>query len=663
MGLIGSVRLKLLGGFSASLASGRAVELAGKKNRALLAYLALGRGKRHGREKLMALLWSDRGEAQARGSLRQALSALKEALAEGAPGALVVEGDSVGVEPEAVATDVAELEAFAGSGSAADLRRAAELYEGDLLDGLGVHDPSFEDWLAAERARLREVTIGVLGRLTAGLVGAEAVAVCQRLVALDPLREGSHRALMLAYAGAGERALALQHYAQCRDLLKAELGVAPARETEELRRRLLREEETSPAPAEGAAPKDQPRPGRQTPEVPHALTLPDKPSIAVLPFDNMSGDPEHAYFADGLAEDLITDLSKVPSLFVIARYSSFAYKGRSTDIRQVARELGVKYVLEGSARRAGGHVRINVQLIDAAAGGHVWAERFDRDLSDIFAVQDEVIGKIVEALVGRLTATQTPERRRPANMEAYDLCVRGRALFSHFQSPQDTREQRLLLERAIALEPEFAEAHRLLAISYSAAWLFGGEPKEPNLRLGIAEAQKALALDPDDAEARWINARLLTVQGRLNEAEAEFAVALELDPNQADAWAMLSDLVTYGGRITEALADIQEALRLNPHPPGWYYWLLGQAQYLDRQYDKAVQTLRREETYRSPSRRILAASLAQLERLGDARREGAMFMASNQHFTIRNWAESQPFGDEATREHFVDGYRKAGLPE
>jgi class 3 adenylate cyclase/DNA-binding SARP family transcriptional activator/predicted ATPase len=255
MGLTGTVRLKLLGGFSASLASGRAMELAGKKNRALLAYLALSRGKQHGREKLIALLWSDRGEAQARGSLRQALSTLKEALTESAPGALVLKGDSIGVEPEAVATDVAELEALAGSGSTGDLKRAAELYEGDLLDGLGVRDPGFEDWLSVERSRLRAVAIGVLDRLTASLAGAEAVAVGQRLVALDPLREASHRALMRAYAGAGEKALALQHYARCRDLLRAELGVAPASETEELRQRLLREEGTGPAPAERAAPK------------------------------------------------------------------------------------------------------------------------------------------------------------------------------------------------------------------------------------------------------------------------------------------------------------------------------------------------------------------------------------------------------------------------
>ena len=157
-----------------------------------------------------------------------------------------------------MATDVAELEALAGSGSTGDLRQAAELYEGDLLDGLGVHDPAFEDWLSVERSRLRGVAIGVLDRLTAGLAGAEAVAVGQRLVALDPLREASHRALMRAYAGAGEKALALQHYARCRDLLRAELGVAPASETEELRQRLLREEGTGPAPAERAAPKAAP---------------------------------------------------------------------------------------------------------------------------------------------------------------------------------------------------------------------------------------------------------------------------------------------------------------------------------------------------------------------------------------------------------------------
>jgi TolB-like protein/class 3 adenylate cyclase len=403
----------------------------------------------------------------------------------------------------------------------------------------------------------------------------------------------------------------------------------------------------------------QSRLGREAAAALPGLALPDKPSIAVLPFENLSADPEQGYFADGLTEDLITDLSQVPGLFVIARNSSFAYKGKSVDVRSIARNLGVRYVLEGSARRAAGRVRINVQLIDAITGGHIWAERFDCALEDIFGVQDEVTAKIVEALVGRLTA-EIPERKKPTNMEAYDLCVRGRALV--MQSPQGAREARLMFERAIAVDPQFAEAHRWLAMSRQMGWKIGGEPKEPNLRIAIEMAQRAVALDPNDADARWVNALLLSDQRQWDEAEAEFAVALKLDPNNADAWAMLSELLVLSGRPTDALADIQKALRLNPHPPGWYYWFLGQAQYLNRQYDRAAQTLRREETYRSPSRRTLAASLAQLGRLDEARREAAMFMARNPHFTIRNWIESQPFR-EGAYQHFVDGYRKAGLPE
>jgi tetratricopeptide (TPR) repeat protein len=305
-------------------------------------------------------------------------------------------------------------------------------------------------------------------------------------------------------------------------------------------------------------------------------------------------------------------------------------------------------------------VRINVQLIDAIAGGHIWAERFDRALEDVFSVQDEVTAKIVEALVGRLAAAPHAERKRPASMEAYDLCVRGRALV--LQS-QGAREACVMFERAIALEPDLAEAHRLLAFSSHMALMFEGSPKEPLLERAVAEVGKALALQPNDAGARWVNANLLAKQRQWDQSEAEYALALKLDPNCADAWAMRSELMVLCGRSNEAFADIRTALRLNPHPPGWYYWFLGQTYYLDHQYEKAIETLRREETYRRPSRRTLAASLAQLGRLGEARHEAAMFLANNPHFTIRTWVETQGFRDGAACQHFVDGYRKAGLPE
>jgi TolB-like protein/class 3 adenylate cyclase len=390
-----------------------------------------------------------------------------------------------------------------------------------------------------------------------------------------------------------------------------------------------------------------------------ALPLPTKPSIAVLPFTNMSNDPEQETFVDGLTEDLITDLSRTTGLFVIARNSTFAYKGRSVDARRIAGDLGVRYLLEGSARRAAGRVRINVQLIDAIGGDHLWAERFDRNLEDIFAVQDEVTGKIVEALVGRLTAQ--PARNKPSNLEAYELCVRARNL--GLQTALSEREAIFLLERAIGLDPEYAEAHRWLALNLWLGWEFWDEPIDPSRARALAEAQRAVALDPNDAGNHWVLGIILGHERRWADSDAEFDVTLRLDPNYADAWAMRSDLITLNGRPADGVEHVRKALRLNPHPPGWYYWMLGQAQYALHDYKSAVQTLLRPETYRTTSRRILAASLAQLGRLEEARREAEMFMMSNPHFTIRHWSASQPFRDEDVRRHFVEGYRKAGLPE
>jgi TolB-like protein len=389
------------------------------------------------------------------------------------------------------------------------------------------------------------------------------------------------------------------------------------------------------------------------------LPLPDKPSIAVLPFVTVGNDPGDEPFADGLTEDLITDLSRIPGLFVIARNSAFAYKGKAMDVRGIAGELGVRYLLEGSARRAAGRVRINAQLVDAASGEHLWAERFDRGLEDIFAVQDEVTGRIVEALLGRLRAP--PPRNRPKNIEAYDLCVRARRLMD--DAPQAAREAHLMLTRAVFLDPDYAEAYRWLAMNHWMGWIHSGGPTEPGRSAALELACKAVTIDPNDAGCRWVLAYLLAYDRRFAEADAEFARAIELDPNGADAWAALSDIAVLAGRVAEGLEHSRKAFRLNPFPASWYYLTLGQAQYAAGDYDAAVKTLRREETYRTSSRRFLAASLAQLGRLDEARAEADLFLVGNPHFTIRHWAETEPFRDAATLAHFVDGYRKAGLPE
>ena len=390
-----------------------------------------------------------------------------------------------------------------------------------------------------------------------------------------------------------------------------------------------------------------------------SLPLPDKPSIAVLPFVNVGNDPEQDAFADGLTEDLITDLSRHSGLFVIARNSAFAYKGRAIDPRAVAEELGVRYLLTGSARRAAGRVRINTQLVDALSGDNLWAERFDRSLEDVFAVQDEVTARIVEALLGRLSAP--PPRKRPKNLEAYDLCVRARRLMD--DTPQAAREADLMLARAVSLDPNYAEAYRWLALNHWMGWVHSGGPTEADRRVALELARKAVALDPNDAGCRWVLAYLLAYERSFAEADQEFAKAIEIDPNEADAWAALSDIAVLAGQVEEGLEHICKAFRLNPFPPSWYYLALGQAQYAEGNYEAAIETLSRDETYRTSSRRFLAASLAQLGRLDEARAEVELFLVGNPDFTIRHWAEAEPFRDAATLGHFVDGFRKAGFPE
>jgi TolB-like protein/Tfp pilus assembly protein PilF len=646
------LHLKLLGGFSAHESRGRAIDVSGRKNQALLAYLVLNPGRKITREKLLGLLWGERAEAQARASLRQALAVLRRDLEEIEPDALMLEGDSVGVEPAAIATDVTRFERLASSDAAEDLREAARLYEGDLLDGIAIRDPVFEEWLSAERGRLRETAIGCLTRLLERQPAPEAIATGRRLLALDPLREASHRALMRVYAANGQRDQALRQYRACRDLLRKELQVEPSKETEVLRREI----ETGGEPTATA----QSHKTTETERRP-ALPLPDRPSIAVLPFENLSGDPEQAYFADGLTEDLITDLSKVLGLFVIARNSSFVYKGTEADVRQIARELGVQYVLEGSARRAANRVRINVQLIDALGGGHLWVDRFDRDLVDIFAVQDEVVAKIVEALAARLTAAGLRERYRPASLEAYDLCVRGRAQWVH--SVDAGVAARPLFERAIQLDPNYSEAYRYLATGHCMSWLHMGGPMHPFREQAVSLARKAVDLDPNDSGAHWMLALIILYERLWDESEREFELALRLNPNDADAWSNLSDLKVMEGKGTEAVDCCQKALRLNPHPSSSYYWDLGQARYAAGNYEAAIQALRHESTYRTSSRRILAAALAQIGRLEEARLEARLFLANNPHFKLGHWIETQPFRDLAMKNKFIEGYRMAGLPE
>ncbi|MER8377195.1 tetratricopeptide repeat protein [Mesorhizobium sp. M1406] len=267
----------------------------------------------------------------------------------------------------------------------------------------------------------------------------------------------------------------------------------------------------------------------------------------------------------------------------------------------------------------------------------------------------------MEGLAGRLAAANLKERYRPTNLGAYDLYLRGRAEWAH--STEAGVAAIPLFERAIALDPNYADAYRWLAISQCEAWVFRNYPMNPLRQQSMASARKAIELDPENSGTHWVLAFILLLERQWDESAKEYEISLRLNPNDADAWANFGDLKTYEGRGVEAIACIEKALRLNPCPPSWYFWLLGGAQSAAGKYEEAVKTLRKDATYRTESRVNLASILARLGRLEEAREEATLYLATNPHFKIRHWVESQPYRDLALRDMYVEGLRKAGFPE
>ena len=415
------------------------------------------------------------------------------------------------------------------------------------------------------------------------------------------------------------------------------------------------------------------------PEVRAALTLPSKPSIAVLPFENMSGDPEQAYFADGMTEDLITDLSKVAGLFVIARNSTFAYKGKARDVREIARTLGVRYVLEGSVRRAGGDVRVNAQLIDGANGGHLWAERYDGDLQNIFGLQDKVTRSVVAALSVELTRDDTVRvsHRGTENAQAYDVYLRG---WQHYlrQTPENFRIAIVEFKKAAELDPKYGRAYAALAATYWEAsrryWDIALGFSSNHVALQQAEQYLRKAMrDPTPLAHQVASAMLLQSQEH-REAIAEAERAIKADPNDADGYIALAGVLSFAGRGSEALEFVERAMRLNPLYPPRYLYQQGLAQFSIQRFDTSAASLERAmtldpgdywsqrlllSTYGLLGRREQASKLVQAMKSNDKRGK----MAYYDPLTIKGITYWHPFANAADADRFADGLRKAGLPE
>ena len=332
--------------------------------------------------------------------------------------------------------------------------------------------------------------------------------------------------------------------------------------------------------------------GYATTSVP--LPLPDKPSIAVLPFQNMSGDPEQEYFADGIVEDIITALSRFRSLFVIARNSSFTYKGKAVDVRQAGRELGVRYVLEGSVRKGSNRMRITAQLIDAISGAHVWADRYDRDLSDIFAVQDEITASVAAIIEPALADAEQQRvlRKPPDSLDAWEAYQRGLWHFNRY-SPEENNTALNFFRQAIALDPNFAPGHYGYALALQwEIWHFSTRPFSEVQGPARAEAQIAVSLDDKDAMAHATLAHMMMWNSEWEAAIAEARTAIALNPNSAFVISMLGCVLGYGGYSEESLTRLQQAMRASPHDPLTWLWTIwkGAIQLLSRDFDAAIQT-------------------------------------------------------------------------
>ena len=390
----------------------------------------------------------------------------------------------------------------------------------------------------------------------------------------------------------------------------------------------------------------------------------DKPSVAVLPFNNMSGDPEQEFFADGITEDIITELSRFRDLFVISRNSSFKYKGQAVDVQKFARELGVQYVVEGSVRKAGSRVRITVQLIDAETDRHLWAERYDRELADIFAIQDEVTQAIVATLPGRVEAAsrERAARKTPDSLAAYEWVLTAKVLHHRSQREMNAQAQ-AMLDRAIALDPKYAHAHAWKACVLGQTWVNGWcEDREATQARIFEELQTALALDDNDSDVHRILAAVHVIRNLHDTALYHQQRALSLNPNDDLIVVQQGELLTWLGEAEQGIEWIRKAMRLNPYHPERFWGHLGRAYFVARRYDEAVDAFRRISAVEYTHHAFLAACHARLGDAINARVRSQAVLALAPAFTTEGYLATLYYKRDEDRAHHRQGLLDAGLP-
>lgn len=649
------MQIFLLGGFEVRTADGGPVALPTRKAAALLALLASPPGAWQPRERLAAMLWARSGEAQARGSLRQTLGLLRKALAPAGPPGVAARGDGLSLDPAGIAVDAVAFDAALATGTPVGLAEAVAAYRGEFLDGFALAEEPFAEWLAEQRARYRQRFVEACERLLehCAAVGdaAAGLPLGERLLAAEPTSEAACRALMRLHHRQGARGAAARQYERCRQALAAELGVEPAPETTALWREIL------------------------APVAPVAATADGPPSVAVLPFATPPGDAEQAYFADGVAVDIIRELSRFRSLSVIARHSAFALRDLKLSPREIGERLGARYLLSGTLRRSGPAARLATDLVDAQTGRQLWAERYDFPQERVFAVQDEMTRAIVGALALRIDdAALQQARRRPAeNLQAYDCWLRGLDCIRR-GGPDKLEEARALFRRALAIDPGYARGYSGLSLSYFNEWNCSNWKiwTESEGR-ALDNALRAVELDDGDHVTQLILGRIYLYRHDHGRAEQHLTRAESLNPNDADLLAHLAMAWSYLGEPARAQQMAELATRLNPLHDSWYYIFLLPVALVQRRFAEVVAMGQRAFDRAVKISAFVAAAQAHLGALDEARRSVEAYLALfKKRITYGrppapgeavDWLiRINAFRRPADLEILLDGLARAGLP-
>jgi TolB-like protein/Flp pilus assembly protein TadD len=661
------MRIRILGGLDAISPGGEPLRLPTRKTALVLAALVLAGEKGVRRQAVSDAFWADRGEVQARSSLRQALAALRRAFAQGDDTAVRIEGDLETLHLSAVADDVDawRFERLIESARADDLARAAALYQGDVLAGIPLPEP-LDQWFGPHQRSYRQKALLLVERLSllprADLTSAEAEcqALAERLLAADAAAEEAHRALIRIYQHQGRLNAALRQYELCRDTLRRELDAEPEAQTEALIAG-VRDAGNGDAAASTAHAAPPAAPARDR----------EQPSIIVMPFDNLSG-ADDEYFVDGVVEEITSALSRVREFFVIARQSAFTYKGRFVDVREVGRELGVAYVVEGTVRRGGDRLRISVQLVDAETRNQLWSDRYEGATQDIFAFQDVIAAQVAGAIYPAVRNAEiaVAKGRPPGSVRAYDLVLQAYPKIWS-QSSADNAQAIAILGNAIATCADYGRAHALLAWCHSQdqVYLWSADPEASRVSASRAVDAAAPLIGDDPTALAAVGAALSQSLDDLPRAASYVDSALTLDPNNAWAWSRSGWIAIYQDEPDQARERFKRSLALSPLDPLAFNQRIGIAMTFGYKGEyahaaKLLQEVLNKHPHVTWAYRQLAFVSAMAGDVPTARDAVRKLRTAHPNATIALMKRAHP--SRHTPRVFnlmLEGWRAAGLPE